>query len=104
MVDGFESYAIIVDEMTRHVWVFLAKPKDPPADTASSFPKRYGHDDGGMILCDQGRELTRSEKFLTKMMEDHDYIVEQTGVDALAQYGGAESWNGTFAVTVRIMI
>ena len=62
LFDGFELYLLIVYEITRHVWVFLTQLKDPPVETTGLFLMRYGHKDGGMILCDQGGELARSEE------------------------------------------
>ena len=37
LFDRFESYLLIVDEHTRHVWVFLTRSKDPPVKTAGAF-------------------------------------------------------------------
>ena len=55
--DGYEGYLLIVDEHTRHVWVFLMRPKDPPVATAEAFLKRHSHVDGGMLRCDQGGDV-----------------------------------------------
>ena len=55
--DGYSAYLLVVDEATRHVWVFLKESKDPPVEIASDFLKHFGLDDGGMIRCDQGGEL-----------------------------------------------
>ena len=102
--NGFESYLLIVDEHSRHVRVFLTKSKDPPVETAGAFLTGYGLADGGRIRCDQGGELARSEEFRTRMMRDHGYVVEPTGTADPAQNGGAESWNGTYAVVVRALL
>ena len=83
--DGYEAYLLIVDEATRHVWVFLTKSKDPPVDIAADFLKRFGLADGGMIRCDQGGELARSNLFCTTMQRDHGYIIEPTEADNIAQ-------------------
>ena len=102
--DRLQSYLLIVDEHTQHVWVFLTKPKDPPVDTVKDFLKRFGQDDGGMVMCDQGGELTWSERFRTDLQHNQGYIVEPTGADDPSHNGGAESWNGTFAVTVQALL
>ena len=47
--DRFESYLLVVDEHTRHVWVFLTRSKDSPVETAGTFLTRYGLANGGMI-------------------------------------------------------
>ena len=84
--------------------VFLIESKDPPVEVALDFLKRVGLDDGGMIRCDQGGELAWSEKFCTTMQRKHGYVIEPTGADDPAQNRGAESWNDTFAVTVRALL
>ena len=89
--DGFKLYLLIVDEHMRYVCVFLTRSKDPPVETAGAFLTKYGLIDGGMIRCNQGDELARSEDFRTRMMRDHGYVVEPTGADDPAQNGGAES-------------
>ena len=104
LFDGFESYLLIVDEASRHVWVFLTESKDPPTETATAFLRGHGHTDGGMIHCDQGGELARSEEFRTRVLKEYTFVVEPTGADDPAQNGGAETWNGTFAVTVRALL
>ena len=87
--DGFQLYLLVLDEHTRHVGVFLTKPKDPPVDTVKDFLKWFGRDDGGMVRCDQGGELTQSEKFRTDLQRGREYIVELTSADDPSQNGGA---------------
>ena len=57
-----------------------------------------------MIRCDQGGKLARSEEFRTRVLKECDFVVEPTGADDPAQNGGVETWNGTFAVTVRALL
>ena len=47
--DGFQSYLLIMYNHTRHVWVFLTKSKDPPADMVKDFLKRFGRNDEGLV-------------------------------------------------------
>ena len=61
--DGFNSHLLIVDEVSRFMWVFLTKSKEPPLDIARAFLARFGHDNGGIIRTDQGGELARSATF-----------------------------------------
>lgn len=89
--DGYTSYLLVVDEHSRHVWVFLCVLKDPPIKEMSRFLKIYGLETGGVIRCNQGGELARSAKFITEMEERHGYVVEPTGSDTPTQNGGAES-------------
>ena len=83
--DGYESYLLAVDEKSRHVWVFLTESKEPPTEMVTAFLRRYGHKDGGMIRCDQGGELARSEDFRTRVFKECDYVVEPTGADDSSQ-------------------
>ena len=104
LFDGYQSYLLIVDEASRHVWVFLTESKELPTETTKAFLCRHGHKDGGMIRCDQGGEIARSEEFRTRMLKDCNFVVEPTGADDPAQNGGVESWNDTFVVTVRALL
>ena len=102
--DGFVAYLIIVDEASRFVWVFLRKSKEPPVDLVSHFLQMYGRQSGGVIRCDQGGDLAKSELFRTVMMEKHAYVIEPTGADSPSQNIGAEKWNDTLAVTARALL
>ena len=104
LLDGYESYLLIVDEASRHVCVSLTESKELPTETATAFLCGHGHKDGGMIRCDQGGELARSEAFCTRMLKDCNFVVEPTGADGPAQNEGVETWNDTFVVTVRAML
>jgi hypothetical protein len=35
--DGYTSYLLIIDEVSRMAWVFLTKSKDPPLDIVRAF-------------------------------------------------------------------
>ena len=35
--DRYNSYLLIVDEVSRHVWIFLCKSKVPPVEIVSLF-------------------------------------------------------------------
>ena len=35
--DGYEAYLLVVDETSRHVWVFLTESKEPPTETVTAF-------------------------------------------------------------------
>ena len=86
------------------MWVFLTKLKDRPVVIAADFLKRVGLADGGLIRCDQGGKLARSNIFRTTTQRDHGYIIEPIGEDDAAQNGGTESWNETLAVMVRALL
>ena len=52
--DGYSAYLAIVDEASRHLWVFLRKSKEPPLDIVREFLHLHGLASGGVIRCDQG--------------------------------------------------
>lgn len=68
--DGFNCYLLIVDEVSRFVWVFLCSSKEPPIDIMSDFLRVHGHAKGGLIRTDQGGELARSFAFRQAMLND----------------------------------
>ena len=108
--DGFNSYLLIVDEVSRYLWVFLTKSKEPPIGEVTTFLAQFGNSEGGIIRTDQGGELARSEKFRTAVLnrqfkvEDKPYIVECTGADSPNQNGAVEIWNQHLGNTVRIFL
>ena len=102
--DGFYACLVIVDKRSRRSWVFLRKSKEPPTDLVNVFLKKYGIPGGGIIRCDQGGELARSEAFRTMALKSYGYVVEPTGADSPSQNGGVERWNGSLAVTVRALL
>ena len=61
--DGFNSYLLAMDEVSKYIWVFLTTSKEPPLDLITSFLNRFGHEKGGFICTDQGGELARSAAF-----------------------------------------
>ena len=102
--DGFSAYLAIVDETSRHIWVFLRKSKEPPVDLTSTFFLLHRLDSGGVVRCDQGGELARSDAFRMILLEKHHYVVEPTGADSPSQNRGVEKWNDTLLVTVRALL
>ena len=102
--DGYNSYLIIVDEVSRFIWVFLCKNKEPPIDIMGAFLTRFGHSNGGLLRTDLGGELARSTDFRTIMKEKYNYVVETTGADSPSQNGQVEKYNGVLAITVRVLL
>ena len=84
--------------------MFLCESKEPPVEYASQFLTAFGLKSGGVIRCDQGGELARSEEFRTEMLKRHGYVVEPTGADSPSQNGGAERMNGTLGVMVQTLL
>ena len=72
--DGFSSYLLVVDEVSRHVWAFLCASKEPPIDIVTTFLDFYGLKSGGLVRCDQGGELARSKAFIKAVFKCR-YIV-----------------------------
>ena len=102
--DGFSSYLAIVDEVSKFVWIFLCKTKEPPTDMVSTFLTRFGHKEGGQLRTDQGGELARSTAFSSTMLQKHNYVVEPTGADSPSQNGQVEKYNHVLGVTVRVLL
>ena len=47
--DGYSAYLAVVDETSRHIWVFMRKSKEPPVDLISTFLLLHGIDAGGVV-------------------------------------------------------
>jgi len=101
--DGYNCFALIIDECSRRSWVFPRKSKEPPVSLLGLFLQKYGSKTGGSIRCDQGGELARSSAF-REMALAYLYTVEPTGADSPSQNGGVERWNQTLAKTVRALL
>ncbi len=61
--DGYNSYLLIVDEISRYVWVFLTESKELPIDLVQAFLAQFGNASGGLIRTYQGGELACSSAF-----------------------------------------
>jgi hypothetical protein len=85
--DGFNSYLLVVDELSKYSWIFLTKSKEPPIDLTKIFMKEFANDDGGKIRVDQGGKLARSTTWHTLMLKEFQYKVEPTGADSPSQNG-----------------
>jgi hypothetical protein len=92
-LDGFNSYLLIVDELSSYCWVFLCSSKEPPINEISAFLNIFGQDNGGIIRCDQGGELAKSNAFVSTMLKNFNYIVEPMGAESPSQNGGVECFN-----------
>jgi hypothetical protein len=93
-----------MDKVSRYVWVFLQKSKEPLIDLVIAFLTIHGSPDGGVIRTDQGRELAHSANFRTEMFTSKRYVVEPMGADSPTQNGSAGKWNYTLAVTTGSLL
>ena len=84
-IDGYNSYLIIVDRVSRYIWIFLTSSKAPPISIArrvlNKFKCKNPH---RTVRTDQGGELGMSEDF-QEMVDDENFVLEVTGADASAQ-------------------
>jgi hypothetical protein len=62
-VDGFNCYLLVMDEFSHYAWVFLCSSKEPPVEEMLAFLRVFGIAKGGVLRCDQGGELAKSEHF-----------------------------------------
>jgi hypothetical protein len=74
-LDGFNSYLLIVDELSCYCWVFLCSSKEPSVDEVSAFLDIFGRDNGGVIRCDQGGELAKSNAFVATMLKNFNHVI-----------------------------
>lgn len=102
--DGYNSYLLIVDEVSKYSWIFLTMTKEPPIELSKHFMKEFGNEDGGSIRCDQGGELARSTEWRTMVLQEFQYKVEPTGTDSPSQNGQVERYNDTVATIVRTLL
>ena len=93
--DGFNSYLLVVDEVSKYSWIFLTKSKEPPIDLTQFFMKEFANSDGGKIRVDHGGELARSTAWRTLMLKEFQYKIEPTGADSPSQNGQVERYNET---------
>ena len=67
--------------------IFLRKSKEPPLDIVKEFLHIHGLTAGGVIRCDQGGELAKSDDFRQVALNTNHYVVESTGADSPSQNG-----------------
>jgi hypothetical protein len=95
---------VIVDKATPYVWVFLTASKQPPLEIIAEFLHHHGHEDGGSILTDQGRELARSFDLQDLLLWKFQCTLEPTGTDSPSQNGTVKIYNDKFAVCMRTLL
>ena len=79
-IDGFRSYLIVVDMVTRYKWVFLTTTKSPPLKEVDSILRKFKHSVVNVhatVRTDQGGELGKSTKF-RKLIAEHGWTYEPT--------------------------
>ena len=74
--DGFNSYLLIVDKVSKYSWIFLT------SKLTKIFMKEFANEDGGKIRVEQGGELAGSAAWCTLLLEEFQYKVELTGADS----------------------
>ena len=59
--DGFNSYLIIVDQVTRYTWILLTVPKSPPIDKSQRVLNKFKSNNKHRIVwADQEEKLGKS--------------------------------------------
>ena len=103
-IDGFSSYLIIVDRVTRYLWIFLTKSKTPPITIAQRILNKFKcKNRHRTVRTDQGKELGKSKNF-QDMVDKEGFTLELTGSDASAQNAIAESPNKYLGNMMRCML
>jgi hypothetical protein len=103
-VDGFNCYLLVVDEFLHYAWVFLCASKEPPIDKMFTFLWVFGFIEGGVLQCEQGRELSKSTRWRLHMLMEFNCKVEPTGADSPSQNGGVERFNQTLGTMTRALL
>jgi len=47
--DGFNSYLLVVDEVSKYSWIFLTNSNEPPIELTKIFMNEFANDNGGKI-------------------------------------------------------
>ena len=103
-IDGYNSYLIIVDRVTRYIWIFLTTSKAPPITIAQKVLNKFKcKNPHRTVRTDQGGELGMSHEF-QKMVANENFSLEVTGADASAQNAIAESPNKHLANMMRCLL
>jgi hypothetical protein len=101
--DGFCAYLLIVNSASMQVWAFLTASKEPLLAILRAFMRKFCLSDS-IIKTDQGGELAWSNEFCTAMLDKFGYVNKSTGADSPSQNGGAEIYNNTLAIKVRMLL
>ena len=103
-IDGFNSYLIIVDRVTRYAWIYLTISKSPPINIVQRVLHKFkSSDNHRTVRTDQGKELGRSAAFQA-MVHKEGFSLEMTGSDASAQNAVAEAPNKYLANMMRYIL
>ena len=103
-VDGKNSYCLIVDRATRHIWVFLSNTKEPPVEPVRMVLRKFGANiTHRTVRTDQDKGLGKSQEFL-KMLKDEEFTPELTGSDSSKQNSLAERPHRDLAQMMRCML
>ena len=103
-IDGYNSYLIIVDRVTRYLWLFLTASKAPPLTIVDKVLNKFKcKNPHRTVRTDQGGELGRSHEF-QKVVVKNDFVLELTGAAASAQNAHAESPNKYLANMMRCLL
>ena len=103
-IDGYNSYLIIVDRVTRYLWLFLTASKAPPLTIVDKVLTKFKcKNPHRTVRTDQGGELGRSHEF-QKVVVKNDFLLELTGAAASAQNAHAESPNRYLANMMRCLL
>lgn len=50
--DGYNSYLLVVDKVSKYSWIFLTKSKEPPIELTKIIINQFAKEEGGSIRCD----------------------------------------------------
>ena len=104
-INGKNSYCLVIDRATQHIWVFLSNSKEPPVEPICMILKKFGSRSTThrMVQTDQDEGLGRSLDFKA-MLKNEDFTLELTGTNSLKQNSHAERPRRDLAQMMRCML
>ena len=104
-IDGKNSYCLIIDRATRHIWIYMSNSKAPPVEPIRMILKKFGSRSTThrTVRTDQDKGLGRSLDFKA-MLKDKNFTLELTGTDSSMQNSQAERHHHDLAQMMRCML
>ena len=104
-IDGKNSYCLVFDRATRHIWVYLSNSKEPPVEPIRMILQKFGScsTTHRTVRTDQDKGLGRSLDFKA-MLKAENFTLELTGTDSSMQNSHAERPHRDLAQMMRCML
>lgn len=91
LVDGKNSYCLIVDRATRYCWVYLSDLKEPPTKAVKLILQKFKNEKvSNHTFCTHNNQGLNKSSDFRQMLEEQGFTIELTGPDSLDQNVRAE--------------